>query len=308
MRRHWKLHRRWRSWSQWPWCLCATGGFPDLPDAKKVIEDLAARARALDLRCWWARSPSSRPARSWAWSRPGETTVIVGGVIAGQGEIDLLVLIGIIWACCVLGDTTSFFLGRRLGRDFILRHGPKVKISEERLAQVESYFERHGGKTILIGRFIGLVRALAPFVAGSSGLRLLALPPLQHHRLRAVGHALQRPRIHLLPVVRPGRGRSPGKATFAFGVTVAVIAVGGVYLFRRLRREEDRRRLVAWIEGKPLLRTDLLARSAGAARRDSPARGCGSCVSGSPRAASGSSSRPRWPSPGWASTCSRSTP
>ncbi len=41
----------------------------------------------------------------------------------------------------------------------------------ERFAQVEGYFSRHGGKTILIGRFIGLVRALAPFIAGSSGMR-----------------------------------------------------------------------------------------------------------------------------------------
>ena len=45
-----------------------------------------------------------------------------------------------------------------------------MKITHERLEQVEDYFDRHGGKTILIGRFIGLVRALAPFIAGSSGL------------------------------------------------------------------------------------------------------------------------------------------
>ena len=58
----------------------------------------------------------------------------------------------------------------RLGRGFLERHGPRVKITHERLSQVEGYFDRHGGKTILIGRFIGLVRALAPFIAGSSGL------------------------------------------------------------------------------------------------------------------------------------------
>src|ERR687893_1230864 len=101
---------------------------------------------------------------------PGETVVIAGGVIAGQGEIQLFPLIGLVWTCAVLGDTTSFYIGRRLGRRFLERHGPRLKITEERLQQVESYFERHGGKTILIGRFIGLVRALAPFIAGSSGL------------------------------------------------------------------------------------------------------------------------------------------
>ena len=69
------------------------------------------------------------------------------------------------------GDSVSFLLGRRLGREFLLRHGPKVRITHERFARVEGYFSRHGGKTIVIGRFIGLVRALAPFTAGSSGMR-----------------------------------------------------------------------------------------------------------------------------------------
>ena len=50
---------------------------------------------------------------------PGETTVIVGGLVAGQGEISLVLLIAIVWACAVAGDLTSYVLGRRLGRDFL---------------------------------------------------------------------------------------------------------------------------------------------------------------------------------------------
>ncbi len=61
---------------------------------------------------------------------PGETVIIAGGVIAGQGEIDLLPLIGLVWICAVLGDSSSFFIGRRLGRRFLMKHGPKVKITE----------------------------------------------------------------------------------------------------------------------------------------------------------------------------------
>ncbi len=52
-----------------------------------------------------------------------------------------------------------------------------MRITRERFEQVEDYFDRHGGKTILIGRFIGLVRALAPFIAGSSGMRYRAFGP-----------------------------------------------------------------------------------------------------------------------------------
>ena len=101
---------------------------------------------------------------------PGETVVIVGGLVAGQGEINIIILIGLVWVCAVAGDTTSFLLGRRLGREFILKHGHRVRITETRLEQVEGFLHRHGGATILFGRFLGLVRALAPFVAGASRL------------------------------------------------------------------------------------------------------------------------------------------
>ena len=102
---------------------------------------------------------------------PGETVVILGGAVAGQGETSIVLTIGIVWVCAAAGDSVSFLLGRRLGRGFVMRHGPRVRITHERFARVEDYFSRHGGKTILVGRFIGLVRALAPFVAGSSGMR-----------------------------------------------------------------------------------------------------------------------------------------
>ena len=99
---------------------------------------------------------------------PGEVTVIAGGVVAGQGVIELVPLILLVWVCCLAGDNLSFWLGRRLGRGWIERHGEKVLVTEDRLKRVERFFERHGGMTILIGRYVGFVRPLAPFVAGFS--------------------------------------------------------------------------------------------------------------------------------------------
>lgn len=98
---------------------------------------------------------------------PGEVTVIVGGVVAGQGKIDAVALIALVWACCVAGDMTSYYLGRRLGRGFLEHHGRRVQITPERLDKVEDLFRRRGGLAILVGRFIGFVRPLAPFLAGS---------------------------------------------------------------------------------------------------------------------------------------------
>ena len=108
---------------------------------------------------------------------PGESAILIGGVVAGQGQISIYVLIGIVWACAVAGDLTSYTLGRRLGRGFLERHGPRLKITEERLQYVEDFFDRRGGMTILIGRFIGLVRAIAPFIAGASRMELRKFLP-----------------------------------------------------------------------------------------------------------------------------------
>jgi undecaprenyl-diphosphatase len=147
----------------------ASGVLSALPDPKQIIEDLAEA-----LGPWtYALVGLAAFLETGAFVglvAPGETIVLSGGVIAGQGTIELLPLIGIVWTCAVLGDTTSFYVGRRLGRQFLEKHGPRVKITHERLEQVDHYFDRYGGRTILIGRFIGLVRALAPFIAGSSGL------------------------------------------------------------------------------------------------------------------------------------------
>jgi membrane-associated protein len=101
---------------------------------------------------------------------PGETAVVVGGVVASRGEVELVPLIALVWLAAVAGDLASFLLGRRLGRPFIERHGPRVRLGPEQLARVERFYARHGGKAVLLGRFTGLVRAVSPFIAGASGL------------------------------------------------------------------------------------------------------------------------------------------
>ena len=183
---------------------------------------------------------------------PGETTVIVGGLVAGQGQISLLVLIAIVWACAVLGDVTSYTRGRRLGRDFMVRHGGRVKITEERLQQVEAFFERRGGATILIGRFIGLVRAIAPFIAGASRMPLRKFLPydvlgagLWATTFCVLGYVFWRSFDQLTAWVSRG--------LFAFGLVVAVI-VAVVFLVRLQRDPGLRARTVAWIEAQPWLR------------------------------------------------------
>jgi membrane protein DedA with SNARE-associated domain/membrane-associated phospholipid phosphatase len=183
---------------------------------------------------------------------PGETFVIVAGAVAGVGETDVIITIAVVWASAFAGDTASFVLGTRLGRRFVLRFGPKVRITEERFEQVETYFDRHGGKTILVGRFIGLVRALAPFIAGSSGMRYRAFAPYS-----VLGTGLWASAFTLIGFFAARSldevAHLAGQGTFLFGITVAVI-VAIVVAVRYLRRAENRERLVREMEERRVLR------------------------------------------------------
>jgi membrane protein DedA with SNARE-associated domain/membrane-associated phospholipid phosphatase len=180
---------------------------------------------------------------------PGETTVLVGGVVAGQGEIDLLALIAIVWSCAVAGDVTSYVLGRRLGREFLVRHGARVKITESRLQQVEAFFARRGGATILVGRFVGLVRALAPFLAGASRMPLRTFLPYD-----VLGAGLWAALFSLLGYLfwrsLDTVTRYVSQGLFAFGFAVALV-VGGLYARRLTRDEAERARARRWLEARP---------------------------------------------------------
>src|SRR3954447_23603043 len=164
---------------------------------------------------------------------PGETAVIVGGLVAGQGKISLLVLIAVVWVCAVLGDVSSFELGRRRGRDWLLSHGERLKITAERLEQVEHFFEQRGNLTILVGRFLGFVRPLLPFIAGAAQWRLRRY--LRYDVLAAgawaatfsvLGYIFWRSFDKLTTYVSRG--------LFALGTLVAlVVAVGALVQLRR---------------------------------------------------------------------------
>ncbi len=186
---------------------------------------------------------------------PGETFLIFGGVVAGQGTISLVALIAIVWACAVLGDLASFYAGRRLGRAFLIKHGPKVQITEERVHQVEGFFDRHGGKAIFLGRFVGLVRAVNPFLAGSSGMPLKRFLPYDivgagawATMLLVLGYVFWQSFDRVLHYAEQG--------TLALGTTIVVIA-GGIWLYRHFRHEEHRAAAMAWLDtqlDRPVLR------------------------------------------------------
>src|SRR4051812_30517897 len=197
------------------------GGLPPLPSLESIIKNLADALGPWTYALVGAMAFLETGAFI-GFIAPGEFTVILGGVIAGEGTISIVPLIGIVWICAIAGDSTSFLIGHRVGRQFLLKHGPKLRITEERFHKVEDYFDHHGGKTIVIGRFIGFVRPLAPFIAGSSRMTYGRFLPYS-----IVGTGLWGTTFCLLGYVFwrsfDKVSKVAGQATLALAILVAVV-------------------------------------------------------------------------------------
>lgn len=177
---------------------------------------------------------------------PGETVVLFGGVLAGAGTIELIPLIAVVWISALLGDVTSYCVGRRYGRDFLLRHGARFRIGEPQVNAVEAFFDRHGQMTVLLGRWVGVIRPLVPFMAGSSRLPFLRFAIVDVIAtgiwaigLCVLGSVFWQNFDELTSIV--------GRTLLAIGTLIVVltILVGGVSLRRNPPRA---RRIDTWLQ------------------------------------------------------------
>lgn len=96
---------------------------------------------------------------------PGDSLLFAAGAFAATGSLSVWVLILVLIAAAVLGDTVNYWVGHFLGHRLIHARRYRV-IKPEHLARTHEFFEKYGGKTIIIARFVPIVRTFAPFVAG----------------------------------------------------------------------------------------------------------------------------------------------
>ena len=152
---------------------------------------------------------------------PGESLALVAGFFAAQGLLDLDGLIVIVVIGAILGDSIGYEMGRRMGRPALERYGSRVGLNTARIEKSEAFFRQHGGKAILLGRFVGFARALVPFLAGSS-----QMPYRQFLPYNALGAAIWAPAVLLL-----GYFLGTGWQTAERWIGRASAIVGGIVLF-----------------------------------------------------------------------------
>lgn len=97
---------------------------------------------------------------------PGETITLVGGFLAGSGELNYWLVLGSAIAGAVLGDNCGYWVGRWGGWPFLTTLGRMFRISEEQLLAVKDRFSRNAARAVFLGRFVALLRIFAGPLAG----------------------------------------------------------------------------------------------------------------------------------------------
>lgn len=100
---------------------------------------------------------------------PGDSLLITAGLFAARGDLDLPLLIVTLIPAAILGNATGYLIGKRTGKALYSRPD-SLLFRREHLQMTHDYYERHGGKTIIIAQFAPILRTFAPVVAGVAGM------------------------------------------------------------------------------------------------------------------------------------------
>ena len=97
---------------------------------------------------------------------PGETALVAGAILAGEGKLNIYGVIAAAAAGAVIGGACGYWIGREFGFPIAYRYGRYVSLNEKRLKLGQYLFLKHGGKIVFFGRFVALLRTFAAFLAG----------------------------------------------------------------------------------------------------------------------------------------------
>jgi membrane-associated protein len=100
---------------------------------------------------------------------PGDSLIFAAGALAGAGALDIRHLVPLLIAAALTGDNLNYFIGRKVGPR-VFHEGNRF-LKQEYLYRTHDFYAKHGGKTLVLARFVPIVRTFAPFVAGIGRMR-----------------------------------------------------------------------------------------------------------------------------------------
>jgi len=98
---------------------------------------------------------------------PGDSLLVTAGLFAAKGDLNIVGLNLAVMAAAILGDATGYWIGRRAGHALYSRPN-SFFFRKQHLIKTHEFYEKHGGKTIVIARFVPIIRTFAPVVAGAA--------------------------------------------------------------------------------------------------------------------------------------------
>jgi membrane-associated protein len=107
---------------------------------------------------------------------PGDSLLFTVGVVAGAGQLNIVLVNVLLMAAAMIGDSTGYLLGRQTGPRIFARKDSRF-FKQEYVTRTHAYYERYGGKTIIMARFVPIVRTFAAFVAGVGQMPYLKFLP-----------------------------------------------------------------------------------------------------------------------------------
>ncbi|WP_374486704.1 DedA family protein [Zoogloea sp.] len=164
---------------------------------------------------------------------PGDSLLFVAGALAATGGMDIGVLCSVLLAAAVLGDNTNYWIGHTIGPKVFCWENSRL-FNRQAFDKTHAYFESHGGKTIIIARFLPLLRTFAPFVAGVARMTYTRFVALDF-----LGGAIW---IFSLTLLGYGFGNLPAVKNNLSAVILGIIAISLLPVF------------IGWLRGRSAAR------------------------------------------------------